>query len=71
MCINCGAKILDEQMRVRSRGDADVAVAHEPLHAVDVDAAAEKLGREGVAEIVEAHAQLQRLRPERATARLL
>ena len=71
MRIDGGAQILDEQMSVRSGGDAAVAVPHEPLYAVNVDPAAEKLGRERVAEVMEAHAQVQRLGPERAAAWLL
>jgi len=47
--VGSGAEILDEQMRVRSQRDADIAVPHEPLDAVRVHAAAEQLGREGVA----------------------
>ena len=71
VCINSGAQILDEQVRIRSGCDSHVAVPHEPLDAMDVDAAAEKLRRERVAQIVEAHTQLQRLGPERAATRLL
>jgi len=38
VCIDRGAQILDEQVRVRSGRDAHVAVPHEPLHTVHVDA---------------------------------
>jgi len=37
-----GAEILDEQVRVRSEGDADVTVPHEALDAVRVHSAAEQ-----------------------------
>ena len=43
------AQILDKQMRVVPRGDPDVAVAHQPLHAMHVDALAQQRGREGMA----------------------
>ena len=68
--VDRSAQILNEQMRVRSSGDPHVAVPQEPLHAMDVDTAPEQLGREGVAQIVEAHPQLQRLGPQSAAARL-
>ncbi len=70
MRVDGGARVLDE-VRVRSGRDADVAVAHEPLEAMEVDAATEELGREGVTQVVEARGHLQRLGRERARAAAL
>jgi hypothetical protein len=55
-------------MRVRSEGDADVAVPHEALHAVRVHSAAEELGCEGVAQVVEADGNVQGDGPEPPSA---
>jgi hypothetical protein len=49
-----GTEILDEQVRVRSKGDADIAVPHEALDPVRVHAAPKEPGCEGVAQVVEA-----------------
>ncbi|HEY4885260.1 MAG TPA: hypothetical protein VII08_16640 [Myxococcales bacterium] len=71
MCIDRGAQILDEQVRVRSGRDAHVAVPHEPLHTVHVDALAQQLRCERVPQVVEAHLQRQRLRPEQPATHVL
>jgi hypothetical protein len=63
-----GAEILDEQVRVRSEGDADVTVPHEALDAVRVHSAAEQLGCEGVAQVVEADGNVQGDGPEPPSA---
>ena len=62
------AEILDEQVRVRSEGDADVTVPHEALDAVRVHSAAEQLGCEGVAQVVEADGNVQGDGPEPPSA---
>ena len=64
MLVDRGAQIFDEQVRVRPRRHAHVAVAHEPLYAMDVDALAQQFGGEGVPQIVKAHLERERLRPE-------
>ena len=69
MCIDRGAQILDEQVRVRSGRDAHVAVAHVPLHTVH--ALAQQLRCEGVAQVVEAHLERQRLRPKQPATDVL
>ena len=58
------AEIFDEQVRVRSERDANVAVPHEALDAVRVHAAAEQLGGERVAQIVEADRDVERDGPQ-------
>jgi len=63
-----GAEILDEQVRVRSEDDADVTVPHEALDAVRVHSAAEQLGCEGVAQVVEADGNVQGDGPEPPSA---
>jgi hypothetical protein len=44
-------------------------VAHEALHAVQIDALAQQLDRERVAQVVEADLERDRFRPQPATAR--
>ena len=68
MRVGGGAEILDEQVRVRSEGDADVTVPHEALDAVRVHSAAEQLGCEGVAQVVEADGNVQGDGPEPPSA---
>jgi hypothetical protein len=46
-------------------------VAHEPLDAVHVDALAQELRRESMSQVVEAHLERQRLRPEEPAAYML
>jgi hypothetical protein len=65
-----GAQIFDVEVAVDSGGRAHVAVAQEPLHAVSVDAGAQKQRRGRVPQIVEAHRPRDGLRPERASSRL-
>ena len=65
-----GAEIFDVEVAVDARRGSHVAVTQQPLHAVGVDAGAKKQRRRRVAQIVEAHRARERLRPQRASARL-
>jgi hypothetical protein len=68
--VDRGAQVLDDQVPVGFGRHPHVAVPHQPLDAVHVDAGAEQGGGEGVPEVVEAHRDVQRHRPEPAPAGL-
>jgi hypothetical protein len=70
MRVDCGAQVLDDKVAIRSRGDPYIAVTHEPLDAVRIDALAQQLGSERVPQIVKAHFQVHGLRPEETPAQL-
>jgi hypothetical protein len=65
-----GAQIFDVKVAVDSSRRAYVAMAQQALHAVGVDAGAQEQCRGRVPQVVKAHRARERLRPQRASARL-
>ena len=57
-------------MAVCSGGDPHIAVPHQPLDAMSVDALAKQLGSERVPQIVKAHLDMNCRRPEEPPAQL-